>query len=139
MIKKLNLADKILLLLILLSLCFVLFKITKENLTSKSTVFASQNDGVTLSYDTMKLDINKANEKQLQSIMGIGEQTAKKIISLRETLGGFDSIDELILIDGIGEKKLLELRKYLTVEILGWEEKYYKWKIFLKIKICRFF
>ncbi|MDM7202692.1 MAG: helix-hairpin-helix domain-containing protein [Thermodesulfobacteriaceae bacterium] len=62
-----------------------------------------------------KIDLNQASFEQLKSLPNIGESLAKKIIELRESKGGFNSIEELIEIKGIGKKKLEMLKQYLTV------------------------
>ena len=64
----------------------------------------------------MPLDINKATEDDLLLVKGIGEATAKKILDLRNKLGRFRNIEQLMEIKGIKEKKLAEIRKYLYVE-----------------------
>lgn len=62
-----------------------------------------------------KIDLNFCTAEQLCSIPGIGEKTAEKIIDYRNSAGGFDSVDELINIKGIGEGKLAKIRQYVTV------------------------
>ena len=52
------------------------------------------------------IDINTATSEQLQTLPGIGEVLAQRIIDYRETYGAFGSVGELINISGIGEKKL---------------------------------
>ena len=47
-------------------------------------------------------------------INGIGEVTAGKIIEYANTTG-FNSVDDLIKIDGIGNKKLEAIRPFVTV------------------------
>jgi DNA uptake protein and related DNA-binding proteins len=64
----------------------------------------------------MQLDINKASEEELILINGIGEVTAKKILDLRNKLGRFRNIEQLMEIKGIKEKKLARFRKYLYAE-----------------------
>jgi competence protein ComEA len=64
----------------------------------------------------MPIDINKATEDDLLLVKGIGEATAKKILDLRNKLGRFRDIKQLMEIKGIKEKKLAEIRKYLYVE-----------------------
>jgi competence protein ComEA len=64
----------------------------------------------------MPIDINNATEDDLLLVKGIGEATAKKIIDLRNKLGRFRDIKQLMEIKGIKEKKLVEIRKYLYVE-----------------------
>ncbi len=62
------------------------------------------------------LDINKANKDELILINGIGEKTAMNIIELREEIGGFKKMEELTQIRGIKQNKLFAFKKYLYVE-----------------------
>ena len=66
----------------------------------------------------MPLDINKVTEDELLLITGIGQATAPKILDLRDKLGRFRNIEQLMEIKGIKEKKLAKIRKYLYVEKL---------------------
>ena len=65
--------------------------------------------------DDFRLDINLASKVQLMELPDIGEITAQKIIDYRETYGPFQSTDDLLNIDGIGQKKLKVIEEYITV------------------------
>lgn len=62
-----------------------------------------------------KININTADKTRLMDIPGVGEVTAGKIIDYRNTYGSFKSVDELINVSGIGDKKLENMRPYVTV------------------------
>ena len=62
-----------------------------------------------------KVNLNTANEEELQIAPGIGPSKAKAIIEYRNEYGNFESVDELIEIKGIGDKTLLKIRDYYTV------------------------
>ncbi len=64
----------------------------------------------------MPIDINKATADDLLLVKGIGDATAKKILDLRNKLGRFGDINQLMQIKGIKQNKLAEIRKYLYVE-----------------------
>ena len=65
--------------------------------------------------NTKKLvNINTATLEQLQTLPGIGESKAKTIIDYREKNGDFKSIEELLNVDGIGEKTYEEIKIYIT-------------------------
>jgi competence protein ComEA helix-hairpin-helix repeat region len=62
------------------------------------------------------ININTATAAQLARFLpGIGEKKAENIIAYREMAGQFVSVDELIKVDGIGEKTLENIRKYCRV------------------------
>ena len=53
---------------------------------------------------------------QLQTLPGIGEATARKILEYRELSGGFLTIEQIMEVDGIGEKKYEAMKELITVE-----------------------
>lgn len=61
------------------------------------------------------VNINTANSEQLQQVPGIGPATAQKILQMRKSYGSFKSVDDLLAIRGLGQKRLDKMRKYLTV------------------------
>ncbi len=62
------------------------------------------------------INLNKAGQKELILLPGIGEKTAAKIIKLREKLGGFKKLKDLIKVKGIGNSKFNKIKKYLYIE-----------------------
>lgn len=62
-----------------------------------------------------KVSINKAGEKQLQSLNGIGEAKAKAIIKYREENGGFKSIEEIKNVSGIGDSAFEKIKDQITI------------------------
>lgn len=65
--------------------------------------------------DIFPIDINTADKEALMELKGIGEATAEKIIRYRQENGGFSSVEELLSVNGIGEKKLADIRDYIYV------------------------
>ena len=63
-----------------------------------------------------QIDINTATSTQLQLIPGIGETTAQKIIDYRTEHGNFKTIEELMNVSGIGEKKFEQMKPYVKVQ-----------------------
>ena len=61
------------------------------------------------------VNINTASSEELQQVPGIGPATAQKILQMRKSYGPFKSVDDLLAIRGLGEKRLDKMRKYLTV------------------------
>ena len=66
--------------------------------------------------ESRRVDLNTATQEELETIPGVGEATALKIIEHRETRGSFESVSDLLRIDGIGEKKLEAMREFVKVE-----------------------
>lgn len=62
-----------------------------------------------------KVNINTASVEQLDTLPGVGESTAQKIIADREANGPFSSPEDLKRVSGIGDKKYAELADLITV------------------------
>lgn len=56
------------------------------------------------------ININTADAEELETLPGIGPATAAEIIEYREKVGIIRSVDELLNVSGIGEKKLEAIR-----------------------------
>ena len=63
----------------------------------------------------IRVNLNAATAAELVALNGIGEATAAKIIADREANGPFATVDDLMRVPGIGEKKLAALRDLLCV------------------------
>ena len=74
------------------------------------------NQGSTTSTKNEKININKATEEELDTLPGIGESTAKKIIEYREEKGTFKNIEELKEVSGIGDAKFDKIKDLVTVK-----------------------
>jgi competence protein ComEA len=59
--------------------------------------------------------LNSADQAALETVPGIGPVTALAIIDERDRLGGFDSIEQLLEVDGIGPSTLESIRPYLIL------------------------
>ncbi|MEO3809992.1 ComEA family DNA-binding protein [Sphaerisporangium sp. B11E5] len=64
---------------------------------------------------TEPLDLNTATTGQLETLPGVGEVLATRIIEYRQTHGGFRSVDQLREVTGIGERKYADLRTRVRV------------------------
>jgi competence protein ComEA len=63
------------------------------------------------------ININDANQDELESLPGIGPAKAADIIAYREMIGSFSSLEDLLEISGIGTATLESLREYLICEL----------------------
>ena len=61
-----------------------------------------------------KVNINKATKEELESLEGIGEKTAERIIEYRKR-NPFKSEEELLNVIGIGEGKYEKIKDNITV------------------------
>ena len=61
------------------------------------------------------VSLNPATLEQLETLPGVGPVTAQKIVDWRTAHGAFTAIDELLEVDGIGEKTLADLAPHLTL------------------------
>lgn len=75
-------------------------------------------DGVTGidSKENDTININKADEKELQELNGIGESLASSIIKYREDNGKFKNIEDLKNVPGIGESKFSNIKEKIKVK-----------------------
>lgn len=83
--------------------------------------YVSEKNGQTDSSSSDKItsgsiNINTATAAGLMRLPGVGESTANKIISYRESNGGFKAIEEIMNVSGIGEKKFEAMKQFLAVK-----------------------
>ena len=62
-----------------------------------------------------KININTANESELDTLPGIGPSRAKDIINYREKVGAFKSIEEIKNVSGIGEAAFEKMKEIITI------------------------
>ncbi len=61
------------------------------------------------------INLNSADETQLESIPGVGPVTAAAILAFRARIGSFTSVDQLLEVSGIGPATLESLRPYVSI------------------------
>jgi competence protein ComEA len=62
-----------------------------------------------------KVNINTASVGELNSLPGIGDVLAQRIVDYRTQHGPFHDIKDLMKVEGIGQKKFDSLKDYVTV------------------------
>lgn len=65
--------------------------------------------------DAGLVNLNSADEKQLDTLPGVGPAMAKRIIEYRETEGGFANVEDLKKIKGIGEAKFNKMKDKVCI------------------------
>jgi competence protein ComEA len=63
-----------------------------------------------------KINLNKADENELQNLPGIGPSKAAAILEYRETNGQFKTVEDLKNISGIGDKTFEKLKDLISVQ-----------------------
>lgn len=61
------------------------------------------------------VNLNSATVAELESLPGIGARVAARIVEYRTKKGPFKRIEELMNVQGVGEKNFLKLRPQLSV------------------------
>lgn len=62
-----------------------------------------------------RLDLNTATLEELETLPGIGPVLGQRILDYRAEYGGFQTVDELIYVKGIGEKTLEKIENLVKV------------------------
>jgi|GEM_PF-753425 len=88
-----------------LSLSGYLPEVTKTS--AVSIAFSSKTDDA-------RININTATMRELMTLPGIGEKRAAKIIEYRDLHGFFQSVENLVLVEDIGEAILNNCRDFIT-------------------------
>ena len=80
-----------------------------ENIVIEENTVSSNNS-------TQNININKATEKEFETLPGIGPSLASKIIEYRNQNGKFGSIEDIKNVNGIGENKYEKIKDLITVK-----------------------
>ena len=63
-----------------------------------------------------KVDVNTANQTELETLNGIGPSTALKIINYRKENGDFERIEDIKNVPGIGETKFESIKESICIK-----------------------
>ena len=61
------------------------------------------------------VNINTATAEQLQTLPGIGEALAGRIVAYREENSGFSRVEDILNVEGIGKKRFEDIVNLITV------------------------
>lgn len=64
---------------------------------------------------TEKVNINQATQSELETLNGIGPSKAEAIITYREENGLFQTVEDILEVNGIGEKMLESIQDHVVV------------------------
>ena len=79
------------------------------------TAAAQESGKAPATSSTQMVNLNSATVPQLEALPGIGRSTAEKIVEYRQKSGGFKKVEDLMNVQGIGEKSFLKLKPLVTV------------------------
>ena len=70
-----------------------------------------------LGWPSLRIDVNSAEEAQLDLLPGIGPRLASRIVEDRRTQGSFASLDDLSRVVGLGPRVIERLRPYAVADV----------------------
>jgi len=94
----------------------VLFLLVGVGLFFSMPPMAWSADAPSAAVQMEKINVNTASAAELTALPGVGEAIAQAIVEYRDNNGAFRSVDDLLQVKGIGEKKLAALRDWVTLE-----------------------
>jgi competence protein ComEA len=62
-----------------------------------------------------RVDVNRATVQELETLPQVGPVLAQRIVEFREKHGPYKTVEDLIKVQGVGEKLLARLRDRVTV------------------------
>ena len=87
---------------------FIMETVATEDAVSYVSDANAESDG--------KININSAGETELVKLSGIGEALAQRIIKYREENGAFQTIEEIMKVSGISEKRFEDIKEFICAE-----------------------
>ena len=93
---------------------YIIPKIGEDNIISQD--ISVNNIDTIKNEQTSKININTATIEELDNLPGVGEATANKILNYRQENGMFKSIEEIKNVNGIGEKKYVDIKDKICIK-----------------------
>lgn len=85
-----------------------------QTMPAESTALTEQTFAPTQGV-SFPIDINAATEEDFQALPGIGEVLAQRIVAYRQEHGAFRAVEELMNVEGIGEKRIAQILDLITI------------------------
>ena len=86
-----------------------------SDMTAASATSVTGASGTASGSTGAKINLNSATVEQLDELPGVGESTASAIVEDRESNGPFSSVEDLMRVSGIGEKKFAKMKDRICV------------------------
>jgi len=83
---------------------------------SVDSVIHARFPNLNIAMDSERIDINKCGFYDFEALPGIGPALAENIISYRDSVGKFRSVDDLMNVKGIGPAKLTRIRDMVVAK-----------------------
>ena len=96
---------------------------SEEDIGDEDIIDSKSGDNIIIEENTLSsnnstqtININKATEKEFETLPGIGPSLASKIIEYRNQNGKFESIEDIKNVNGIGDNKYEKIKDLITVK-----------------------
>ena len=96
---------------------------SEEDIGDEDIIDSKSGDNIIIEENTLSsnnstqtININKATEKEFETLPGIGPSLASKIIEYRNQNGKFGSIEDIKNVNGIGDNKYEKIKDLITVK-----------------------
>lgn len=96
---------------------------SEEDIGDEDIIDSKSGDNIIIEENTISsnnsiqtININKATEKEFETLPGIGPSLASKIIEYRNQNGKFGSIEDIKNVNGIGDSKYEKIKNLITVK-----------------------
>lgn len=89
-------------------------KDSKEKTVAKKKT--TKKKSATKKLPASKINVNKANTKDLEQLPGVGPVISERIASYRKKHGSFKKVEDLINVEGIGKKTLADMKSFIILQ-----------------------
>ena len=79
------------------------------------TIATTPSPALTATPQSAKININTAENKELEKIIGVGPVIAQRIIDYRRINGLFQTIEDIKKVSGIGDKTFDKMKIQITI------------------------